>query len=81
MSGGEVKHLAARLKRAIIEHALNAEMSLHLGYAPGSYRACAISRRSSGSPWWMVGRQIRLRVTHRRTFLPPACVGCNAGCC
>jgi hypothetical protein len=33
LTGSEVNDLTARLKRAIIERALNAEMSLHLGYA------------------------------------------------
>lgn len=49
MSGGEVNDLTARLKRAIIERALNAEMSLHLGYAPGEDKPVEAANHRNGS--------------------------------
>jgi transposase-like protein len=49
MTGFEVNDLAARLKRAILERALNAETSLHLGYAPGEDKPAEISNHRNGS--------------------------------
>jgi len=49
MTGGEVNDLTARLKRAILERALNAEMSLHLGYAPGEDKPADLSNHRNGS--------------------------------
>lgn len=49
MTGGEVNDLTARLKRAIIERALNAEMSLHLGDAPGEDKPAGVANHRNGS--------------------------------
>ncbi len=49
MTGSEVNDLTARLKRAIIERALNAEMSLHLGYAPGEDKPADRANHRNGS--------------------------------
>jgi len=49
MTGGEVNDLTARLKRAILERALNAEMNLHLGYAPGEDKPADLSSHRNGS--------------------------------
>jgi transposase-like protein len=49
MTGSEVNDLTARLKRAIIERALNAEMSLHLGYAPGEDKPPEAANHRNGS--------------------------------
>jgi putative transposase len=49
MTGSEVNDLTARLKRAIIERALNAEMSLHLGYAPGEDKPAEAANHRNGS--------------------------------
>jgi putative transposase len=49
MSAHQVNDLTARLKRAILERALNAEMSLHLGYAPGEDKPADIANHRNGS--------------------------------
>ena len=49
MTGGEVNDLTARLKRAILERALNAEMSLHLGYAPGEDKPAGAANHRNGT--------------------------------
>lgn len=49
LTGSEVNDLTARLKRAIIERALNAEMSLHLGYAPGDAKPAEVTNHRNGS--------------------------------
>ena len=49
MTGFEVNDLTARLKRAIIERALNAEMSLHLDYAPGEDKPAGVANHRNGS--------------------------------
>jgi transposase-like protein len=49
MTGAQVNDLTARLKRAIIERALGAEMSLHLGYAPGEGKPAGLSNHRNGT--------------------------------
>lgn len=49
MTGGEINDLTARLKRAILERALNAEMNLHLGYAPGDGKPADMTNHRNGS--------------------------------
>lgn len=49
MTGEQVNDLTARLKRAILERALNAEMSLHLGYAPGDDKPAGVANHRNGS--------------------------------
>jgi transposase-like protein len=49
MTGGEVNDLTARLKRAILERALNAEMSLHLGYASGEDKPAGAANHRNGT--------------------------------
>ena len=49
MTAGQVNDLTARLKRAILERVLNAEMSLHLGYAPGEDKPADLVNHRNGS--------------------------------
>ena len=49
MTAGQVNDLTTCLKRAILERALNAEMSLHLGYAPGEDKPADLANHRNGS--------------------------------
>jgi transposase-like protein len=49
ITADHINDLTARLKRAIIERALNAEMSLHLGYAPGEDKPAGVANHRNGS--------------------------------
>ena len=48
MTSGEVNDLTARLKRAILERTLNAEMRLHLGYAQGEDKPADTANHRNG---------------------------------
>jgi transposase-like protein len=49
MSQGELEELCRSLKKAVIERAMSAEMSQHLGYRPGDAKPAGQNNQRNGT--------------------------------